>query len=115
VMYIRDHPEARTHVGRIAHASQHERNALPPVPDSGYLSHERTLSGWLAPDVREERMQVGEKRLEIRDHHRRILDRSAVDPDDRHAIRISGLAPMQPHAVRESLLRQLAFIETKVK
>jgi hypothetical protein len=47
-----------------------------------------------------------EERLEVADHHRRIFDRSAVDPHDRRACGIAGFAPVQQNSVGEVFLRQ---------
>jgi hypothetical protein len=46
-----------------------------------------------------------EERLEIGQHHRGVLDGSAVDPDDRVLAGLPRLAPVQAHTVRQHCVR----------
>jgi hypothetical protein len=56
--------------------------------------------------VGEEGAYSAEEWLEIGQHEGGILDRTAVDPDDRRLGRITRLAPVEADAVFERDLRQ---------
>jgi hypothetical protein len=56
--------------------------------------------------VGEEGADPVEERLEVGQHEGRILDRAAVDPDDRRPGGRARLPPVEADAVRERDLRQ---------